>query len=249
MVRILFSPVVELDAVSSGLSIIEDLVKTVYKISPKPNLVERLLIQKHMSLFEFIQTIWYVECSRVCSHEIVRHRIASYFQESQRYVKTEPIFLIPRSLIKELGEEKLKKFLQQSYEVYDSLTFGSKRFGEDFKQFARYILPQCVLTRLKICYNLRELFESFLPLRMCRRALPEIRYIAVKMYLKLRYIFPELMNYVGARCIWYRYCPELNLDNPEIMRKCRIEGYKEAFQEHGTDEEIERIDEIVQKLP
>ncbi len=210
-------------------------------------IVREILKRRHSSVLEFINTLWFVECSRVATHEIVRHRIASYWQESQRYCISVG-FLLPRSLLK---YSDIVKFLETSYEKYRELINLEKcrSFGEDAKQYIRYILPNATLARIFIQMNLRELAEVFLPLRMCRRAQAELRYIAIKMYLKITELFPELANFTGPRCIIYGRCPEFGFESPEEMRKCRVAGYIEAFQEHGTEDEISRLDEILAKLP
>ena len=249
MVEIQFTPKVLLVSATQNSGILRLMSHQIYGVKPSENLVEKLIQRRHTSPLEFIDTIWYIECSRVVSHELVRHRIASYWQESQRFVKPEPIFIVPRSLVKKLGFDKLKQLFETLWKEYDELTYGCKKFGEDFKQFARYILPQCIKTRIFAKFNLRELIEVVLPLRMCRRALPEFRYITIKMYLSLKQLYPEIVKYTGARCTVLGYCPELNIKNHELMRKCRVEGYKEAIYEHGTDEEISKIDEIISELP
>ena len=254
--EIRYTPVVELVNVSGDLSILGEFCKKVYGINVDVKKFPiKILQRKHMSLFEFIDTIWYIEASRVFTHELVRHRIASYWQESQRYVKTKPIFLLPRSLVEKvkISEfEKLIGLLADLYSFYQDLTSGAKEFGEDFKQFARYVLPQCVLTRIYAKFNLRELIEVIFPLRMCKRAQPEFRYVVIKMYLKLKEAlgeYNEIFNYIGPRCVWYGKCPEFGYTNEDVMKKCRVEAYKEAILEHGTDEEIKRINEIIQQLP
>jgi len=124
-----------------------------------------------------------------------------------------------------------------------------RRFGEDEKQIYRYIIPNCALSRIFVKMNLREITEVFIPLRMCRRAQPEIRYIAIRMYMKLVEIFPELSKFTGPRCVIFGRCLEYGYEDEEQCRKCREVGYIEAIQEHGTDKEIENINEILKKLP
>jgi len=256
--EIRYTPVVELVNVSGDLSILGEFCKKVYGINVDVKKFPiKILQRKHMSLFEFIDTIWYIEASRVFTHELVRHRIASYWQESQRYVKTKPIFLLPRSLVEKIGRDELGKLIALLYDLYGFYEdlidkTKAKEFGEDFKQIARYILPQCTLTKIYTKFNLRELIEVIFPLRMCKRAQPEFRYVVIKMYLKLKEVlgeYNEILKYTGPRCVWYGKCPEFGYTNEDVMKKCRVEAYKEAILEHGTDEEIKRIDEIIQQLP
>ena len=250
------SPTVELVYISNNPSILVEFSRRIYDIDVKSSdLPKKLVLKKHMSPLEFIDTIWYIEASRVLTHELVRHRIASFWQESQRFVKAKPIFLLPRSLLRRIEVtqfEKLLKLLHDAYMLYDELTRGTRRFGEDFKQIARYVLPQCILTKIYTKFNLRELMEVIFPLRMCRRAQPEFRYVAIKMYLLLKNVLDEqanILDLTGPRCVWLGKCPEFNIQDEEVMKKCRVEGYKEAIFEHGTDEELNRVEEIIQQLP
>ncbi|NPA24057.1 MAG: FAD-dependent thymidylate synthase [Crenarchaeota archaeon] len=208
-------------------------------------IVEEVLRRRHSSVLEFIDTVWFIECSRVVTHELVRHRLASYWQESQRYCLVSG-YLLPRSLLK---EETITKKIMEIHETYMKLVEKCKRFGEDDKQLYRYIIPNAALSRIFVKMNLRELCEVFIPLRMCRRAQPEIRYIAMKMYLKITERFPILRKFTGPRCMIYGKCPEYGFTNEEEMKKCRRAGYIEALREHGTESEIETLDKILQLLP
>lgn len=254
------TPRVELCRVCGTLRDIAEMFRVVYrrkqfeemslgsgKLDEKDlKIVREILRRRHTSVLEFVNTLWFVECSRVATHEIVRHRIASYWQESQRYCTTVGI-LLPRSLLR----DDVLSLLRKMYDKYVELLNEKKcrPFGEDAKQYVRYILPNAALSRIFIQMNLRELVEVFLPLRMCRRAQAELRYIAIKMYLKLVEVFPEIRDVTGPRCIVYGYCPEFGFTDKEEMRKCRLAGYREAFQEHGDESEIENIDNIVAALP
>jgi len=207
-------------------------------------IVREILKRRHTSVLEFIHTLWFIECSRVATHELVRHRIASYWQESQRYCISRG-FILPRSMIR----EDIVKTLEVAYNTYLSLVSSCRPFGEDFKQFARYVLPYAVVSRIFVSMNLRELIEVFFPLRMCRRAQAELRYIALKMYLQLREKIPEVCMFTGPRCVIFGRCPEYDITDPDKVRACRLAGYREAIQEHGSEEELNRIDEILNLLP
>jgi len=208
-------------------------------------IVEEVLKRRHSSVLEFIDTIWFIECSRVVTHELVRHRLASYWQESQRYCLVSG-YLLPRSLV---NDESIIRRIVETHETYMKLVEKCKKFGEDDKQLYRYIIPNAALSRIFVKMNLRELCEVFIPLRMCRRAQPEIRYIAMKMYVKIVDKFPILRKFTGPRCIIYGKCPEFGFNSEEEMKKCRTAGYIEAIREHGTDEELNNIDNIIRDLP
>ncbi|WP_297419129.1 FAD-dependent thymidylate synthase [Thermococcus sp.] len=173
----------------------------------------RVLGYGHESILEHATLTLAIEgCSRVCSHQLVRHRLASYTQQSQRYIKlnlndVEETFLIPKG-VKERPElyEKWKKLMQDAIELYEE-SYKAGVHQED----ARFILPQAVRTKIVVTMNLREL-KHFLGLRACERAQWEIREVAWKMLEEiakngeLRPIIKWAK--LGPRCIQLGYCPE-----------------------------------------
>ncbi len=173
----------------------------------------RILGYGHESILEHAVLTFAIEgCSRVCSHQLVRHRIASYTQQSQRYIKLNPedveeTFLIPES-VKQRPElyGKWKEFLRRAIELYEE-SYGAGVHQED----ARFILPQAVRTRIVVTMNLREL-KHFLGLRACERAQWEIREVAWKMLgeiAKNEELRPIIKwAKLGPRCIQLGYCPE-----------------------------------------
>lgn len=130
--------------------------------------------------------------SRACSHQLVRHRIASYSQQSQRYVKfgnenkalDDSDFVIPPS-IKE-HEVLLLEFLDActcSMASYFDLVDGlieRGRTDEQAQEDARYLLPNASKTNIVVTMNAREL-RTFFSLRICKRAQWEIRDLAKQM--------------------------------------------------------------------
>ncbi|MEM1825520.1 MAG: FAD-dependent thymidylate synthase [Desulfurococcaceae archaeon] len=223
--------------------------------------LKELIRKGHSSPFEHSLYVFEVTCSRVASHQIVRHRIASYTQLSQRYSDkylrklvykisdvmnidlknrgdknnyeeyvrilskfmneelsfnkllyvVSEAFIIPPLIISTKDIVFLKNLLNSVYNYYLLLSRGLSY--ED----ARYILPQCVKTRLLITMNARELYENFLPLRMCSRAQWEIRYIAWIIWRHLVNIQPELFSYTGPRCI--------NIDLKVSNKTCCLNEY------------------------
>jgi len=224
-----------------------------YLAVPPENIIDLVLKQLHTSVLEFGGVVFYVKCSRATSHQLVRHRVASYWQYSQRYRKQAPEFIVPRSLLRLFPVDQL---FSKLYETYVLLREQKKLS----KEFARYVLPEASATWLVVYMNFRELHDVFLPLRMCRRSQAEIRYIAIKLWLEIQRKTRELqeqdreeilkiLQTTGPRCVIFGRCPEYGFTDLEQCRKCREAGYREAIMEHGTDEEIEKIDEIIQALP
>ncbi|HDD26198.1 MAG TPA: FAD-dependent thymidylate synthase [Acidilobales archaeon] len=153
----------------------------------------------HFSPWEHSVYTFEVKCSRVCSHQLVRHRIASYSQLSQRFkVVKEYKVITPPSIRKD--EELLKlfnEFVNKAYELYMEFIKAGVP-PED----ARYILPQGVHTKILVTMNAREILH-FLSLRMCSRAQWEIRRIAWSLWSELLKVHPKLFRYAGPRCILY----------------------------------------------
>jgi thymidylate synthase (FAD) len=113
--------------------------------------------------------------SRVFTHQLVRHRIASYAQESQRYVKVkDPSYIVIPPKIQE-STETLDIFLEavtKAFEAYVALlNLGIK------KEDARYVLPQATKSRILAKMNFRA-WRHFLKLRCHQSAHWEIREVA-----------------------------------------------------------------------
>lgn len=134
----------------------------------------------HMSVFEHASFTVRIEgISRACSHQLVRHRLASFCQESQRYCKYDLTgddwYVVPQGA-KDLGlpffADHFAMQLEEMGAVYNNaLEAGLK--PED----ARYLLPEATKTNLVMTMNVRELFH-FLDLRTDKAAQWEIREMA-----------------------------------------------------------------------
>jgi len=170
------------------------------KIKP---FIEKLLKMGHTSPFEHISFTFRISgVSRVLSHQLVRHRIASYSQQSQRYVFFEKAsYVIPNS-IKEKGlNREFSKKIGEMVDFYHKLVENGIP-----KEDARYILPSSFTTRLIMTMNARELLHFF-RLRCCNRAQWEIRNLADKMLSIVKNICPNIFLHSGPPCITGP-CPE-----------------------------------------
>ncbi|WP_229571234.1 FAD-dependent thymidylate synthase [Saccharolobus caldissimus] len=135
--------------------------------------------------------------SRVASHQLVRHRIASYTQMSHRFAKPVDEYykpVIPPSVEKR-AEEEVRKAYEDAYRHYYKL-LESGIPEED----ARYVLPNGVNTNIVVTMNARELY-NFFALRLCSRAQWEIRAVAWKMLEEVKKVHPRLFKYAGPNCI------------------------------------------------
>lgn len=175
--------------------------------------VEKLVKMGHMSPIEHASFTFAVEgISRACSHQLVRHRLASYSQQSQRYVSEQAGFdyVIP-PIIKE--DRELRKyfeaFMQKAQDAYDHLAMklnerGVK--GEAANQDARFVLPNAAETKIMMTMNARELLHFFRQ-RCCLRAQWEIRAVAEEMLKLVRKAAPVIFEKAGPGCL-HAPCPE-----------------------------------------
>jgi thymidylate synthase (FAD) len=156
--------------------------------------VTSALERGHHSIFEGITVEWYVRnISRAASHQIVRHRLTSPLQQSQRYVAygadseefwqnmvIPKLDYMPPSAATE-AKKLIYAHLEEVQKLYITLITSLGVRPED----ARSILPQCSPTTLKIGMNLREFLFNFYPLRTARGAQEEIKEMTYDMYYHL----------------------------------------------------------------
>jgi thymidylate synthase (FAD) len=145
--------------------------------------IQKRVREGHESIIEHASLTFDISgISRACSHQLVRHRIASYSQESQRYVDlSDPEFVVPPSVADvPAAMEVWDELVGQMKEAYREL----RRLGTR-KEDARFLLPNATATRIVVTMNLREL-RHFFKVRCDRAAQWEIRALATEM-LKLAY--------------------------------------------------------------
>ena len=135
--------------------------------------------------------------SRALTHQLVRHRLASYNQQSQRYVSyaDEPAFIIPPSIASDpKALERYNAANAAAFSAYRTLLDGGVP-AED----ARYLLPNAMETKIVVTMNVRELLHFF-ELRCCKRAQWEIRALALRMLEAAEPTAPYLFMDAGASC-------------------------------------------------
>src|SRR5512134_625120 len=167
------------------------------------NLVRRVLSMGHASVLEHVTLTFGVEgISRAASHQLVRHRIASYSQQSQRYVAAEFGYVTPPTVAAPPG-------LRKEYDRH--MASCSRLYGKMMRagippEDARFVLPNATETKILITMNAREL-HHFFALRTCRRAQWEIREMATRMLILANEKAPLLFETAGPGCVRGR-CPE-----------------------------------------
>ncbi|MEG1603807.1 MAG: FAD-dependent thymidylate synthase [Cloacibacillus sp.] len=159
----------------------------------------------HLSTFEHASFTFAVEgLSRVATHQLVRHRMASYSQQSQRYVEMSGCrCIVPPSVEADARAALIfKAQADAAHEAYMKLV----ELGVP-KEDARFILPHGAETRLVVTMNAREL-HHFFALRLCRRAQWEIRDAARAMLREVRAAAPLLFETAGPSCVVSGKCTE-----------------------------------------
>ncbi len=159
----------------------------------------------HDSPLEHVSFSFGIEgVSRALTHQLVRHRIASFSQQSQRYVKIEDFeTVIPPKIAN--NPEDLATFeatIAQIREAYQKL-LASGIPAED----ARYLLPNACESKLVVTMNARSLLHFF-EIRTCERAQWEIRNLALEMRKLVREVAPILFKLAGPTCETHGYCRE-----------------------------------------
>lgn len=168
------------------------------------NFIKKLADMGHESPFEHVNFTFGVEgVSRALSHQMVRHRIASYSQKSQRYVNEKSFtYIVPPSIAS--NEEALADYHAQMEAIRKAYTRLSEIIP---REDARYVLPNACETKFVVTMNVRSL-NNFFRLRCCQRAQWEIRELAKTMLKEVSKVAPRIFANSGAACEVEGYCPE-----------------------------------------
>jgi thymidylate synthase (FAD) len=145
----------------------------------------------HESIIEHASVTFEISgISRACSHQLVRHRIASYSQESQRYVDmSAPEFVVPPSVAENpQAMAEWDAFMGQVAETYHRLRDLGVR-----KEDARFVLPNATATRIIVTMNFRSL-RHFFSVRCDRAAQWEIRDLALEMLRQVYDLAPAVFG-------------------------------------------------------
>ena len=155
----------------------------------------------HLSVIEHITLSFLVEdISRACSHQLVRHRLASYSQKSQKYAKVntnQEWYVTPKSIVETDGGYYLhdyKRIMQEIAEVYNDMRTAGVP-DED----ARFLLPNACFTSIIMTMNARAFIEASTK-RVCNRAQWEIRELFKRMRELIRETFPTVYKLSGPEC-------------------------------------------------
>jgi len=182
--------------------------------------IDRLMSLGHESPIEHVTFTFGIEgISRATSHQLVRHRIASYSQKSQRYVNEAQFeYVTPEAIeedpMTEAVYDETMMFIQERYDVirevlisrYVKRGMDKKDAEKKANEDARMVLPNACCTSIIVTMNVRSLF-NFFKHRCCNRAQWEIREMADEMYKLCCVVAPNIFKYAGPGCVTGR-CTE-----------------------------------------
>jgi thymidylate synthase (FAD) len=160
--------------------------------------LRQIMRSGHFSALEHgVYTFALDDVSRAMTHQLVRHRLASYNQQSQRYVRFEDglEFVRPDSVSQDTElATAFDAAMRDAMACYRSMLEAGVP-AED----ARYVLPNAAASRMVVTMNVRELLHFF-TLRCCNRAQWEIRDVARAMLDLVEPTAPYVFMDAGASC-------------------------------------------------
>jgi len=168
-------------------------------------ILEQVMNLGHTSVIEHTSFTFAIsDVSRSLTHQLVRHRIASYAQQSQRYVNLkEPHYVIPPTIEK-------KKDMKHAYEMTMATIWNEYNKLLEMgipAEDARYVLPNATCTNIIVTMNARSLL-NFFELRCCLHAQWEIRHLANQMLREVKKVAPTIFKHAGPSCKTKKVCPE-----------------------------------------
>ena len=172
-------------------------------------ILKKVVSKGHHAVLEHASFTFSIEgVSRALTHQLVRHRIASYCQQSQRYVKFDKLEYDTPKTLKGEAKEKFEKTMKELEASYKQLLDHGLP-PED----ARYILPNAAKTNIVLTMNARSL-HNFFNLRCCLRAQWEIQALAYLMLDAVKKAAPLIFNDAGPYCKLLGFCREKAEDCP-----------------------------------
>ena len=194
------SPYVEIYRQKSGIDILKDLEqagRTCYKSEEKMTensavkFIKSILQSGHESVIEHATVSARIICDRGVSHEIVRHRLFSYSQESTRYVnyKNHIEFIAPCFW----ANDSIKRAIWEYSVSHDASAYYKLLDEGATPQEARSILPNSLKTEIVMTGNLRN-WRHFLKLRCSSKAHPQMREIALLVLKQMHEYIPVIFD-------------------------------------------------------
>jgi len=176
-----------------------------YDSQPSEKIVRHCLDSGHLSIAEFADFHFEIAgVTRALTHQLVRKRMASYAQRSQRYVDEQGFgYTTPKTIwMNKEAEELYDGLMENITNTYATLL----ALGVP-KEDARYVLPNAAHTIIHAKFNFRSLMD-FYNQRSCERSQWEIRALARLLKVEVANISPFLANYLVTNCEISGKCPE-----------------------------------------
>ena len=171
-----------------ALRIVENATRVCYKSEDKikegsaEKLIRGIIKAKHFGCIEHVSLTVKFICDRACSHQLVRHRLMSFNQKSQRYCKEDNL-----EVIKPEGLENTSLWLESCRQAENAYAEMIRR-GEK-PEVARGVLPNSTATEIYATANLRE-WRHFFELRCHRTAQRDIRSLALSLLCQMFEQYP-----------------------------------------------------------
>ena len=176
--------------------------------------VAKIISSGHESVLEHQKITVRVICDRGVSHEIVRHRIASYSQESTRYCdygKTGEIQVIVPP-----GLDTDQHWHWQAAMIQAERSYNAMRQAGVPPQIARSVLPNSLKTELVMTMNLRE-WRHFFRLRTSPAAHPQMRALALSMLQEFCRLIPAVFDGITGE----RKCTDGEIGSRAVLNRMR----------------------------
>ena len=173
---------------NEALRIVENATRVCYKSEDKikegsaEKLIRGIIKAKHFGCIEHVSLTVKFICDRACSHQLVRHRLMSFNQKSQRYCKEDNL-----EVIKPEGLENTSLWLESCRQAENAYAELIRR-GEK-PEVARGVLPNSTATEIYATANLRE-WRHFFELRCHRTAQRDIRSLALSLLCQMYKQYP-----------------------------------------------------------
>ena len=173
---------------NEALRIVENATRVCYKSEDKikegsaEKLIRGIIKAKHFGCIEHVSLTVKFICDRACSHQLVRHRLMSFNQKSQRYCKEDNL-----EVIKPEGLENTSLWLESCRQAENAYAEMIRR-GEK-PEVARGVLPNSTATEIYATANLRE-WRHFFELRCHRTAQRDIRSLALSLLCQMYKQYP-----------------------------------------------------------
>ncbi|PKL39743.1 MAG: thymidylate synthase (FAD) [Spirochaetae bacterium HGW-Spirochaetae-1] len=155
------------------------------------NFIQAAIRRGHLSIIEHASaTFRILGASRAFTHQLVRHRLASYSQQSQRYVdESEFNYVIPPSIMENDEAARIfREYIETSRKTYEMLREAGAR-----KEDARFVLPNALESQIVFSANFRE-FRTIFSLRLEKAAQWEIRRVCLEMLKALQKEAPSIFG-------------------------------------------------------